>query len=146
MVKRLGWQDYQSKQSEYFFSFPKMTLEKFLKGIKTTFPENAFHVVGNLEMELSNVVLAPGASGSLVHISQLRKNDIDLVVAGEVPQWETYEYVRDALAQGKYKAIVFIGHINSEESGMKFCADWLQEFITDIPVHFVECGSSYFTY
>jgi hypothetical protein len=68
-----------------------------------------------------------------------------VVVAGEVPQWETYEYVRDAVSQERKKAIVFIGHINSEESGMKFCADWLKKFVK-VPVYFEECHSSYWTY
>ena len=97
-------------------------------------------------MKLSGVMLVPGASGTDAHIQALRDNNIQVVVAGEVPQWETYEYVRDAVAEGKQKAIIFIGHINSEESGMKFCADWLRKFIKTVPVTFVECGSSYWTY
>lgn len=88
----------------------------------------------------------PGASGTDAHIGQLRNTDVDVVIAGEVPQWETYEYVRDAVSQGRKKAIIFIGHINSEEAGMKFAADWMGSFIKDIPIHFIECGSSYFTY
>ncbi len=90
-------------------------------------------------------MLVPGASGTDMQIQALRDNSIQVVVAGEVPQWETYEYVRDAVTQGRQKAIVFIGHINSEESGMKFCADWLKKFV-NVPVSFVECGSSYWTY
>ena len=76
----------------------------------------------------------------------MQSSSVDVVVAGEVPQWETYEYVRDAVLQGREKAVVFIGHINSEEYGMKFCADWLSEFVKDIPIHYIECGSSYWSY
>ncbi len=146
MVEKLGWANNQESTNPYAFFFPQITLMDLLKDMKKTFPENGFHVVGNADMEVSNVMYVPGASGTMAQISQLRKNDVDVVIAGEVPQWETYEYVRDAVSQGKNKAIVFIGHINSEESGMKFCADWLGGFITDIPIHFVACGSSYWTY
>lgn len=146
MVEKLKWADNQLKDNPYKFSFAQITLADLLKDMKTTFPENAFHVVGDSTMQLSNVVIVPGASGTMAQIGQLQQPDVDVVVAGEVPQWETYEYVRDAVSQGRQKAIVFIGHINSEESGMKFCADWLGEFVTDIPIHFVECGSSYWTY
>lgn len=146
MAEKLGWTDNQAKDNSYRFSFPPMTLTDLVKGMKKTFPKNGFHVVGDSTMQLSNVVMVPGASGTMAQIGQLRLPDVDVIIAGEVPQWETYEYVRDAVLQGRKKAIVFIGHINSEESGMEFCADWLSEFVTDIPIHFVECGSSYWTY
>jgi hypothetical protein len=29
--------------------------------------------------------------------------------------------MRDAVDQGKNKAIIFLGHINSEEAGMDYC-------------------------
>jgi len=146
MVEKLKWADNQLKDNPYKFSFAQQTLSDLLKGMKTTFPENAFHVVGDSTMQLSNVVIVPGASGTMAQIGQLRLPNVDVVVAGEVPQWETYEYVRDAVSQGRKKAIIFIGHINSEESGMKYCADWLGEFVTDTPIHFIECGSSYWSY
>jgi len=146
MVEKLDWSKNQLKDNPYRFSFPEMSLTDFLKSMKDTFPENGFHVVGDSTMQLSNVAIVPGASGTMAQIGQLRLSDVDVVIAGEVPQWETYEYVRDAVSQGRKKAIVFIGHINSEEAGMKFCADWLAEFVTDIPIHFLECGSSYWTY
>ena len=145
-IKKLGWEDNLVKDSGYFFTFPEQTLQAFLHGLKGTFPENTFHVVGNPEMKLSHVAYAPGASGTNRHIQALRMPNIDVVVAGEVPQWETYEYVRDAVAQGKKKAIVFIGHINSEESGMEYCEEWLKEFIKGVPIHFIPCDSSYWTY
>ncbi|MCL6265855.1 Nif3-like dinuclear metal center hexameric protein [Flagellimonas myxillae] len=146
MVEKLGWENNRVKDNPYKFSFPKITLTGLLKNLKETFPENNFHVIGDPEMELSNVMYIPGSSGSQVHISQLQDPSVDVVVAGEVPQWETYEYARDAVLQGRKKAVVFIGHINSEEYGMKFCADWLGKFVKGIPIHFIECGSSYWSY
>lgn len=146
MAEKLGWETNQNSDIPNQFSFPQISLSDLLKNMKNTFPENGFHVVGNPDMKVTNVMYVPGASGSMAQIGQLRRPDVDVVVAGEVPQWETYEYVRDAVSQGRNKAIVFIGHINSEESGMKFCADWLGEFVTDIPIHFIESGSSYWTY
>jgi len=146
MAEKLGWEKNQNKDNPYKFAFPKMTLVDLLKGMKDTFPENGFHVVGDSTIHVSNVVMVPGASGTMAQRGQLRLPDVDVVIAGEVPQWETYEYVRDAVSQGIQKAIVFIGHIDSEESGMKFCADWLSEFVTNIPIHFISCGSSYWSY
>ncbi len=146
MVEKLGWENNIVTDDQYRFHFPQITLTGLLKNLKSTFSENGFHVVGDPEMLLSNVLYVPGASGSNAQIGQLQKSDVDVVVAGEVPQWETYEYVRDAVSQGRKKAIIFIGHINSEEFGMKFCADWLGDFVKDMPIHYIECGSSFWTY
>ncbi|WP_431121214.1 Nif3-like dinuclear metal center hexameric protein [Flagellimonas flava] len=146
MVEKMGWENNRVKDNPYKFTFPNIALTNLLKNLKDTFPENNFYVVGDPEMELSNVMYIPGSSGSQVHISQLQDPSVDVVVAGEVPQWETYEYARDAVQQGRKKAVIFIGHINSEEYGMKFCADWLGKFVKGIPIHFIECGSSYWSY
>ncbi len=146
MVEKLGWENNRVTDDPYQFSFPKITLESLLKNLKKAFPGNSFYVVGNPKMKVSRVAYVPGASGSEAHIRQLRKSTIDVVVAGEVPQWETYEYARDAVSQGRKKAIILIGHINSEEYGMKFCADWLGEFLKDTPIYYIESGPSYWSY
>ena len=146
MVRKLGWKNNKVEDNPYKFSFPQIRLSELLENLKKTFPENAFYVVGDPEMKLSNVVYALGAPGSERQIQLLRDNNVDVVVAGEVSQWETYEYVRDAVFQKRKKAIIFIGHINSEESGMKFCAEWLGKFIKNVPIFYIECGSSYWTY
>ncbi len=146
MVAKLNWKDYLVKGTTNQFVMPETTLKDLLKNLKQTFPKNAFYVIGNPEMKLSNVRLAVGAPGSATHIRLLEDNNVDVVVAGEAQQWETYEYMRDAVAQGRNKAIIFLGHINSEEAGMSFCAEWLQTFIKDIPIHFIECGPSFWSY
>lgn len=145
MVEKLAWEDNIVTDEQYRFHFPQITLAELLTNLKRKFPDNGFRVVGNPEMLLSNVLYVPGASGSNAQIGQLQKSDVD-VVTGEVPQWETYEYVRDAVSQGRNKAIIFIGNINSEKFGMKFCADWLGDFVKEIPIHFIECDSSFWTY
>lgn len=76
----------------------------------------------------------------------IEDKNVDVVLAGESPQWETYEYMRDALAQGRNKAVIFLGHIASEEAGMNYCAEWLKGFIKNVPIYFVESGSSYWAY
>ena len=146
MIEKVGWEKYVDAANPYQFIFPKRTLNDLLKDLKGSFPGSTFQVVGDPKMEFTNVAFAPGASGSQAHISKLNDSRIDVVIAGEVPEWESYEYTRDAVSQGKNKAIIFLGHINSEESGMKYCASWLKGFIEDIPISFVECGSSFWTY
>jgi putative NIF3 family GTP cyclohydrolase 1 type 2 len=146
MVNKLGWKDYAVNDQSDRYILPETTLDGLLQMLKKVFPGNAFYVVGDPKMKLTRVRLAPGAPGSSYQIKLLESDDTDVVIAGEVPQWETYEYMRDAVDQGRKKAIIFLGHINSEEAGMDYCAVWLQSFIKDIPIHFVESGSSFWSY
>jgi putative NIF3 family GTP cyclohydrolase 1 type 2 len=146
MVNKLGWKDYLVKGTSNQFVMPEMTLNDLLKNLKHVFPKNAFYVIGNPDMKLTNVRLAVGAPGSARHIGLLEDKNVDVVVAGEAQQWETYEYMRDAVDQGRKKAIIFLGHINSEEAGMEYCCTWLKSFINDIPVFYIEKGPSFWSY
>jgi putative NIF3 family GTP cyclohydrolase 1 type 2 len=146
MVAKLGWKSYVVKGTTNRFVLPETTLKELLADLKMVFPKNAFYVVGNPDMKLTNISFAAGAPGSATHISLLEDKNTDVVLAGEAQQWETYEYARDAVDQGRKKAVVFLGHIPSEEAGMDFCATWLKNFIKDVPVYFVESGSSFWSY
>lgn len=146
MVSKLGWKEYAVKGSTNQFVLPETTLKELLKDLKQVFPKNAFYVVGNPDMKLKNVRLAAGAPGSARHINLLEDKNVDVVIGGEAQQWETYEYMRDAVDQGRNKAVIFLGHINSEEAGMDYCSLWLKSFIKNMPVYFVECGPSFWSY
>ncbi|MFN8239462.1 MAG: Nif3-like dinuclear metal center hexameric protein [Bacteroidales bacterium] len=146
MAKKFGWEPYKVNGEEDHFVIPSTTLRELIAYLKILFPENTFNVVGDPLLQVSNIRVAAGAPGSGTHFSLLRKEDTDVVIAGEVPQWETYEYVRDAIQQGRKKAIIFLGHIPSEEAGMEYAATWLKGFITGIPVYFIKSGPSYWSY
>jgi putative NIF3 family GTP cyclohydrolase 1 type 2 len=146
MVKKLEWEKYVVNGNLTQYLIPETTLDGLLKNLKKIFPANAFYVIGNRDMKLSRVRFAAGAPGSSTHIRLLQDNNVDVVLAGESPQWETYEYTRDAVSQGRTKAIIFLGHIPSEEAGMDFCASWLKTFIKDTPVKFIESGAAYWSY
>ncbi|HKK41590.1 MAG TPA: Nif3-like dinuclear metal center hexameric protein [Bacteroidales bacterium] len=146
MAEKLKWNKYMVNSDLSRYAIPETTLHDLLKYLKAIFPENAFYVVGKPDMKVRNVRFAPGAPGSQLHIKILEDTNTDVLLAGESPQWETYEYMRDAVDQGRNKAVVFLGHINSEQAGMEFCARWLKGFISDIPVYYVESGPSYWSY
>lgn len=146
MANKLGWKEYMVNGSLNRFKIPNTTLENLLGDLKNKFPKHAFNVVGNRSMTVSGIAFDAGAPGSARHIKDLSDKDVDVLIAGESPQWETYEYARDAIMQGKNKAVIFIGHINSEEAGMEYCATWLKSFITNVPVYFFSGGASFWTY
>ena len=81
----------------------------------------------------------------MAHRRLLQRNDVEVLVIGEVPEWETIEYVSDAAAEGKRKALILLGHIPSEQAGMENCAEWLKTFIKDVPVAFVPASEFFWT-
>jgi len=94
-------------------------------------------VVGDPKLKIHKVALVPGASGFAKETRALEINDVQVLVTGEPREWETVEYVADAVTEGKPKALVILGHIPSEQAGMEECARWLKTFVTEVPVEFV---------
>jgi len=85
----------------------------------------------------------PGAPGSASHIRLLQQEEINLIVIGEAPEWESLSYVRDASQAGLPKSMIILGHTVSEEAGMEYCAQWMETFIDEIPVRFIESGDPF---
>ena len=147
MVEKLGWGKNETDASMFHFKFEPQKLSAFIAKLKNSFPGNSFRVIGNPDMEITQVALSVGAPGSPDHIRFLEEKNTQLLIAGESPEWETYQYVYDAWLQGKSKAVIFLGHALSEEAGMNYCAGWLAGFIPQgIKIQYVENGSSYKTY
>jgi hypothetical protein len=69
--------------------------------------------------------------------------DSDVIIAGEVREWESVEYARDKVFSGEKKGLILLGRIVSEEPGMKVCADWLKTFVSEVPVRHISAGDPY---
>ncbi len=147
MVEKLGWRKNKTDDTMTRFKFEPVKLAQFISQLKTIFPGSAFRVIGNPGMTVTNVAFSAGAPGSSTHLRLLQEKQTDLLIAGESPEWETYQYVHDAQLQGRNKAVIFLGHTNSEEAGMDYCVTWLKGFMPlTLPIHYFENGSSFQTY
>ena len=137
MKNALGWQNHQNAESPALYTLPEITVERLAADIRRRLNIKVLRVVGSGDMKVTRVAMVPGASGSAAHRRMLQRSDVEVLVIGEVPEWETIEYVSDAVAQGKRKALILMGHIPSEQAGMDNCAVWLKTFIKDVNVAFV---------
>jgi putative NIF3 family GTP cyclohydrolase 1 type 2 len=147
MVEKLGWGKFQSDSSMLRFKLKSQKLSDFVVRLKAVFPGSSLRVVGNPELKFTGVALAVGAPGSSEHIQLLQEEQTEVLIAGEAPEWETYQYVYDAQVQGKNKAVIFLGHALSEEAGMKYCEHWLKGILPQgLNVQYVENGSSFKNY
>jgi putative NIF3 family GTP cyclohydrolase 1 type 2 len=137
MAHALNWQQYQRDDVPNLFVLPQMSLRELATRIRDRLGIKVLRVVGNPDLEVTKVALMPGAAGTQRHLQLLRRDDVEVLAIGEVPEWETIEYVSDAAAEGRRKALILMGHIPSEQAGMASCAEWLKTFINGVPVVFV---------
>ncbi len=137
MARALDWLKYQDPNTPALFSLPAAPLKDLATDIQKKLQIKALRVVGDPSLTITRIAFLPGAAGSARQIQLLEKPNVQALIIGETPEWETVEYVADAVTQGKSKALVILGHIPSEQAGMAECATWLQSFIPEIPIHFI---------
>jgi putative NIF3 family GTP cyclohydrolase 1 type 2 len=142
-VKKVGWERYKNPGTEDFFTLPPTTLAGLAQELQKKFGARIMRVVGDPALRVTKVAYWPGAAGEASQVKALERDDVEVLVAGEIPEWETVEYVRDAMLQGRHKALILLGHDTSEEIGMETCAEWLKKLLPEMPVKYIPAGEPY---
>lgn len=140
MVEALGWQKFE--QGAHYM-LPPTTLAGLASAIRGKLGVKTMRVIGDASLPVKRVAMMPGAGGSREQMRLLLTEGVDVLVIGETREWETVEYVRDAMQQGQKKALIILGHAASEEGGMEYCARWLRSFIKEVPVEFIVAGEPF---
>ncbi|MHA6530974.1 Nif3-like dinuclear metal center hexameric protein [Paenibacillus sp. BAC0078] len=140
LLRELEWQNYVTEhQSEgSILTLPVMEVGEIAGYLKKKLQIPYVRVAGKLSMPCMRVGILVGyRGGGGVAIPFFQDADLDLIIAGEGPEWETPEYVRDAVHQGRNKALIMLGHAESEAPGMKYLAEQLALQYPGLPVHFI---------
>ncbi len=141
VVAKLGWQNYQDKEFGSRLIIPSTSLQALIKHIKASLNIRMVRYIGDLSQSCKKVLLMPGAAGGRRHIEAAAKEQPDVLIVGEVQEWETAEYIHDANLQGKKISLIIMGHSDSEEPGSEFMATWLKQNIPGVPVHHIPSGN-----
>jgi putative NIF3 family GTP cyclohydrolase 1 type 2 len=148
-VQQLGWKQYQNPgppdEAGFFFTLPPTTLRALAASIQSKLHARAIRIVGDPNLKLTKVAYAPGAAGEATHVKALERDDVEVLLVGEAPEWETIEYASDAQLQGRKKALILLGHVTSEESGMDNCARWLRHIFPGMHIDYLPAGEPYWT-
>ncbi len=142
-LKKLGWQAYASPDELNLCLIPPTPLAELALFLKETFGSPMVRVMGDPAMTCRRVGLLLGAWGGRRQIQFLGRDDVEVLVCGEVREWETTEYVRDAAQAGREKGLIVVGHALSEEPGMEWLVPWLQPRVPDVPVTHVPAGDPF---
>jgi putative NIF3 family GTP cyclohydrolase 1 type 2 len=145
MARELGWDKYADPNNPRLFTMPQIPLAKLAKDMQARLKIRTMRVIGDPQLPIARVNASWGYIGQLPGMNLAARPDTDLFVCGETREWELVEYVQDMIASGRKKAMIVMGHVVSEQSGMKYCAEWLKTFIPEIPIGFIAAAEPFWT-
>lgn len=141
LIRELAWEPYVSLNypAASFLNIPPSTLRDIVAHVKERLDIPHIRIMGDLDMTCTRIgMLAGYRGGGALAIPLFEQEHAELVIYGEGPEWETPEYIREAIRQGKRKALMVLGHAESEEPGMKALAVRLAAMFPSIPVHYIK--------
>ena len=141
VVARLGWTNYYSTGNGIAL-MPGISLKALIQHAKDKLGIATVRYIGDLGQSCKKILLMPGAAGGKRQIEAMIKRKPDVLVCGEIQEWETAEYVRDAQTKGEKLSLVVLGHIASEEPGSEYMADWLNKKIPAVKTTHVPATNS----
>jgi len=149
VMQALGWEKLYDPNNPSLVVVPPTRLKDVIALLKNQLGIDHLKYIGDLEQSCSKLVLMPGASGGQRQIGAIQQYQPDLLICGELNEWETSEYVRDARFLGQPSgakfgiALVVLGHSVSEEPGMEWLVGVLKEKAPGIPVTHVVSGDAF---
>lgn len=141
LLHELEWEPYAERHSPEvsILTIPEVTVSEVAAYVKQKLNIPYVRAAGNLSATCSRVGVLVGfrGNGSTV-IPMYEQELLDLVIAGEGFEWEVPEYIRDAGQQGRNRALLMLGHAESEAPGMKLLASRLARQFPQVPVHYIQ--------
>jgi putative NIF3 family GTP cyclohydrolase 1 type 2 len=140
LAQALNWGKFvvEHQPAATILNIPTMATQEVINHVKDKLQIDFLRYVGDLSQPCTRVGILAGFRGGGPNVIPLyEKYNLDLVLYGEGPEWETPEYVRDAIAQGNEKSLIILGHAESEVPGMKGLSKSLTEMFPGTPIHFV---------
>jgi putative NIF3 family GTP cyclohydrolase 1 type 2 len=134
----LGWSAYASPSEPRIYVLPPTTLRELAVDVAAKLKGKAIRIAGDPDMKVTRVALGPGYGVPTLTPS------IDVAVGGETAEsGGNAEYILDAAADGQKKGMILLGHMMSEDWGMKEVADWVRPLVPEVIVEWVPAGEPF---
>jgi putative NIF3 family GTP cyclohydrolase 1 type 2 len=142
LASALGWSKHRLKNDDVLYDIPPATAEATVALIRAKLNLRAgLRAVGDRNATIRRVLLFPGSMTPSTMWQ--RYSGVDLIVAGEVREWENTHYAADMFTAGEKRALVTTGRVSSEEPGMRLCAEWVKTIAKEVPVKWIGVGDPY---
>ena len=130
LVDTLGWSKFASADVNTA-TIPHTSLDALVAHVKASLKSRGgMRIVGDPKLPIRTVALLPGSTPIEASLKALPAADV--ILAGEVREWETVEYVRDTIDMGGKKALILVGRVVSEGPGMQLAAQWIKSLIPEV--------------
>jgi putative NIF3 family GTP cyclohydrolase 1 type 2 len=137
-ARMLGWSSYASPDEPRIYVLPPTTLRQLARDVASRLKGRAIRVAGDPAMKVTRVALGPGYGVPALTTA------FDVSVGGEAAEpGGNAEYVEDAAAAGQPKGVILLGHMMSEDWGMREVGDWLRGFITGVSIEWIPAGEPF---
>ena len=142
LAAAMGWTKYKAGDDGLRYEVPAITLEALASQLKKRLgTRGGIRAIGDRAMTVRRIGLLPGYTQIQASIAMLPT--VDVIVAGEVQEWESATYAQDVAFAGVKKGFISIGRVVNEAPGMQVCADWLKTIVPEVPVRFISAGDPY---
>jgi putative NIF3 family GTP cyclohydrolase 1 type 2 len=143
VLNALGWSKYYDASNPHIISIPSTSFAKIIDHAKKQLEIAHVKIIGDRDQMCSRIALIPGAAGGRLQIAALQKEKPDLLIVGELDEWETSEYIRDLRYMGANTSLLVLGHIASEEPGLQWLAEWLKPQLPGINITHVRSTDAF---
>ena len=137
IIRALGWENRRHNGDSEVFDLSATPLGALGRTVAARLGAKAIRISGDPNVRVSRVALTQGFPGFAANRHVFQRGKVDVVIIGEDHEWETIEYVVDAISAGKVKGLIVLGHIPSEQAGMEEVTRWLKTFVTEVPIEFI---------
>jgi putative NIF3 family GTP cyclohydrolase 1 type 2 len=123
-------------------TIPEVTLAALATQIRKALNiRGGLRVIGDPQIRVKAIALLPGSTPIQASLKALP--DADVILGGEVREWESVEYVRDTVTAGRRKGMILTGRLVSEDPGMNVCAAWLKTIVPEVKTTWIAAGDPY---
>jgi len=143
LLHELNWEANVSPGQPYLSNIEPLTLLELGQWVKQRLGLKSIRIVGDLNLQCERIAVLPGFPPAEFQMACLGNDGADVLIAGEIHEWETSEYVRDTNHFGYKKGLIVIGHAASEEPGLRWIIPWLEERLPGLAIHFAASRSPF---
>jgi putative NIF3 family GTP cyclohydrolase 1 type 2 len=138
----MDWTKYKAGDDGLRYEVPAVTLDVLASQLKKRLgTRGGIRAIGDRAASVRRIGLLPGYTMIPAAIAMLPT--VDVIIAGEVQEWESATYAQDVAFAGIKKGFISIGRVVNEGPGMQVCADWLKSIVKEVPIQFIAAGDPY---
>jgi putative NIF3 family GTP cyclohydrolase 1 type 2 len=134
---RLNWTQYQVDGNLERWNIPPTTLGELAKYVAKVLDTRSVRVIGDPNLRVVKV----GFGRNLGSMAA----DVNCIIGSDAREYDTFEYVRDAVHSGAQKGAIYVAHEAHEDPGMEWFAQWLKPFVPEVPVQYISTTDEFWT-